>query len=81
MADWILASWGSKVRPADAGRPSYDPAALLTICMLVKIYIYGYLNRVQSSQRLEHECLRNVELMWLTGRAGAGLQDHRGLPA
>ena len=36
--------------------------------MLLKIYIYGYLNRVQSSRRLERECQRNVELMWLTGR-------------
>src|SRR5436309_3834383 len=50
------------VRPADTGRPSYHPAVLL------KIYIYGYLNPVQSSRRLEHECQRNVELMWLTGR-------------
>ena len=48
--------------PAATGRPSYHPAALL------KIYIYGYLNRVQSSRRLERECQRNVELMWLTGR-------------
>jgi transposase len=48
--------------PATTGRPSYHPAALL------KIYIYGYLNRVQSSRRLERECQRNVELMWLTGR-------------
>lgn len=48
--------------PADTGRPSYHPAVLL------KIYIYGYLNRVQSSRRLERECQRNVELMWLTGR-------------
>src|SRR5512138_28369 len=44
------------------GRPAYYPAALL------KIYIYGYLNRIQSSRRLERECQRNVELMWLTGR-------------
>ncbi|SEI19038.1 transposase [Paraburkholderia hospita] len=44
------------------GRPSYHPGVLL------KIYIYGYLNRVQSSRRLERECQRNVELMWLTGR-------------
>ncbi|MDP9651868.1 transposase [Paraburkholderia caledonica] len=36
--------------------------------MLLKIYVYGYLNRVQSSRRLERQCLRNVELMWLTGR-------------
>jgi len=48
--------------PAATGRPSYDPAVLL------KIYIYGYLNRVQSSRRLERECQRNVEVMWLTGR-------------
>jgi transposase len=47
---------------AVTGRPGYHPAALL------KIYIYGYLNRVQSSRRLERECQRNVELMWLTGR-------------
>src|SRR5262245_48647529 len=50
------------VIPAVTGRPAYDPAVLL------KIYIYGYLNRVQSSRRLEHECQRNLELMWLTGR-------------
>lgn len=48
--------------PSVTGRPSYHPAVLL------KIYIYGYLNRVQSSRRLERECQRNVELMWLTGR-------------
>src|ERR1700759_1154996 len=48
--------------PAATGRPSYAPAVLL------KIYIYGSLNRVQSSRRLERECQRNVELMWLTGR-------------
>nr|GFC54939.1 hypothetical protein [Tanacetum cinerariifolium] len=48
--------------PADTGRPAYHPAILL------KIYIYGYLNRIQSSRRLEREAQRNVELMWLTGR-------------
>ena len=48
--------------PAVTGRPAYHPAALL------KLYIYGYLNRIQSSRRLERECQRNVELMWLTGR-------------
>ena len=48
--------------PAATGRPSYHPAVLL------KIYIYGYLHRVQSSRRLEREAQRNVELMWLTGR-------------
>ncbi|MEJ5281468.1 IS1182 family transposase [Pseudomonas sp. MYb541] len=48
--------------PADTGRPAYHPAILL------KIYIYGYLNRIQSRRRLEREAQRNVELMWLTGR-------------
>lgn len=48
--------------PSVTGRPSYHPAVLL------KIYIYGYLNRIQSSRRLEREAQRNVELMWLTGR-------------
>ena len=48
--------------PATTGRPSYHPSVLL------KIYIYGYLNRIQSSRRLEREAQRNVELMWLTGR-------------
>src|ERR1700740_433118 len=47
--------------PSTTGRPSYHPAVLL------KIYIYGYLNRIQSSRRLQRECQRNVELMWLTG--------------
>src|SRR5450631_3696755 len=50
------------VDPAATGRPAYHPSVLL------KIYIYGYLNRVQSSWRLEREAQRNVELMWLTGR-------------
>jgi len=48
-------------QPAATGRPVYHPATLL------KIYIYGYLNRVQSSRRLEREAQRNVELIWLTG--------------
>jgi transposase len=48
--------------PAITGRPSYHPAVLL------KLYIYGYLNRIASSRRLEREAQRNVELMWLTGR-------------
>ena len=50
------------VDPAVTGRPAYHPAVLL------KLYIYGYLNRIQSSRRLEREAQRNVELMWLTGR-------------
>src|SRR5262245_12027814 len=50
------------VVPETTGRPAYHPATLL------KIYLYGYLNRVQSSRRLEREAQRNIELMWLTGR-------------
>lgn len=50
------------VMPEATGRPSYHPATLL------KIYLYGYLNRIQSSRRLERETQRNIELMWLTGR-------------
>jgi transposase len=48
--------------PEETGRPAYHPGTLL------KIYIYGYLNRIQSSRRLERETQRNVELIWLTGR-------------
>ena len=50
------------VIPQDTGRPSYHPS------MMLKLYIYGYLNRIQSSRRLEREAQRNVELIWLTGR-------------
>ena len=50
------------VMPAATGRPAYHPSTLL------KLYLYGYLNRVQSSRRLEREARRNVEVMWLTGR-------------
>src|SRR5580704_13463845 len=52
----------SGVVPEVTGRPAYHPATLL------KIYLYGYLNRIQSSRRLERETQRNIELMWLTGR-------------
>jgi len=48
--------------PKATGRPAYHPSTLL------KIYIYGYLNRIQSSRRLERESQRNLELIWLTGR-------------
>ena len=51
-----------RVMPEATGRPGYHPSTLL------KIYIYGYLNQVQSSRRLERECQRNIELIWLTGR-------------
>jgi transposase len=47
---------------AATGRPAYHPSVLL------KLYVYGYLNRIQSSRRLEREAQRNIELMWLTGR-------------
>lgn len=57
-----LGALGFCTTPANTGRPSYHPAVLL------KIYLYGYLNRIQSSRRLEREAQRNVELMWLTGR-------------
>jgi transposase len=57
------------VDPEAAGRPSYHPSVLL------KPYIYGYLNRVQSSHRLEREAGRNVEVIWLTGRLGSRSQD------
>jgi transposase len=60
--------------PADTGRPSYHPAVLL------KVYVYGYLNRIQSSRRLERETQRNVELMWLTNRLTPRLQNHCRLP-
>src|SRR6266536_3004549 len=58
-----LAALGfSGVVPEATGRPSYHPATLL------KIYLYGYLNQVQSSRRLEREARRNIEVMWLTGK-------------
>ena len=58
-----LAAMGfAGVAPEATGRPAYHPATLL------KVYLYGYLNRIQSSRRLERETQRNIELMWLTGR-------------
>lgn len=60
--DLKLARMGFKTTPADTGRPAYHPSTML------KLFIYGYLNRVQSSRRLEREAGRNVELMWLLGR-------------
>src|SRR6201988_281087 len=56
------------VDPAATGRPAYHPSILL------KLYIYGYLNRVQSSRRLEREAGRNLEVMWLLGRLAP---DHK----
>ncbi len=57
-----------RAQPQATGRPAYHPSVLL------KLYIYGYLNRVQSSRRLEREAGRNVEVMWLTGRLAP---DHK----
>jgi transposase len=57
-----------RVDPKATGRPSYHPSVLL------KLYIYGYLNQIQSSRRLEREAGRNVEVMWLTGRL---VPDHK----
>jgi len=58
----------TSVDPAETGRPAYHPSPLL------KLYIYGYLNRVQSSRRLEREAGRNLELLWLLGRL---VPDHK----
>ena len=58
----------ARATAASTGRPGYHPAVLL------KLYIYGYLNRIASSRRLEREAARNVELMWLTGRLAP---DHK----
>ena len=60
--DLDISGLGFKAEPAATGRPGYHPKTML------KLYVYGYLNRVQSSRRLEVEAQRNVELMWLTGR-------------
>lgn len=57
-----LSGMGFQTTPAATGRPAYHPSTML------KLYVYGYLNRVQSSRRLEREAGRNVELMWLLGR-------------
>src|SRR6478736_6273385 len=63
IAKQDLAALGfAKARCADTGRPPYAPAVLL------KLYLYGYLHRMRSSRRLEAECQRNVELIWLTGK-------------
>ena len=63
-----LAEMEFDIEPAGTGRPSYHPTALL------KLYIYGYLNRVHSSRRLENEAGRNVEVMWLLARLAP---DHK----
>jgi transposase len=60
--DLDISGLGFRTEPAATGRPAYHPRTML------KLYIYGYLNQVHSSRRLEREARRNVELMWLTGR-------------
>src|SRR5210317_221345 len=60
--DLDISGLGFKTEPNDTGRPAYHATTML------KIYVYGYLNRIQSSRRLEREAQRNVELMWLTGQ-------------
>lgn len=59
-----------RAEAADTGRPGYDPRDLL------KLYLYGYLQQIRSSRRLEAECRRNVELMWLLGRL---YPDHKSI--
>lgn len=54
-----LSDFGFKTEFIDNGRPAYHPSDLL------KLYIYGYLNRIRSSRQLEKECKRNIEVMWL----------------
>src|SRR6201993_1813246 len=56
------------VQPLDTGRPSYHPSTML------KLYVYGYLNRIPSSRRLERECQRNIEMIWLIGQLAP---DHK----
>src|SRR6059036_1193768 len=57
-----------RAEAAETGRPGYDPRDLL------KLYLYGYLQQIRSSRRLESECRRNIELMWLLGRL---VPDHK----
>src|SRR5207247_2445365 len=69
VAGLDLAGLGfAKAEPAATGRPPYDPGDLL------RLYLYGYLNQVRSSRRLERECGRNVEVMWLLSRL---VPDHK----
>ncbi len=56
------------MNPKATGRPAYHPATML------KLYVYGYLNRIQSTRRLERETGRNIELMWLPGRLTPGFK-------
>src|ERR1700682_5283454 len=60
----------ARAEAAETGRPGYDPRDLL------KLYLYGYLQQIRSSRRLESECRRNLELMWLLGRL---CPDHKSI--
>ena len=60
-----LSGLGFRTEPEGLGRPAYDPVVML------KLYVYGYLNRVQSSRRLERECGRNVEVDVVDGTVSA----------
>jgi len=73
---WLdLASAGfARVQAKETGRPGYAPADLL------KLYIYGYLNRVRSSRRLETDTHRNIEVIWLLRHLKPDFQDHRRFP-
>ncbi len=64
----IAALGFERAAAAETGRPGYDPRDLL------KLYLYGYLQQIRSSRRLEAECRRNIELMWLLGRLAP---DHK----
>ena len=67
----VMSQFGfERAQAAETGRPGYDPRDLL------KLYLYGYLNQIRSSRRLEAECRRNVELMWLLGRL---YPDHKSI--
>jgi len=70
--DLNISGLGFRTEPNATGRPSYHPK------MMLKLYVYGYLNRVQSSRRLEREAQRNVELMWLTGRLAPDFRKDNG---
>ena len=67
----LAAAGFTRVAPKATGRPGYAPGDLL------KLYIYGYLNRVRSSRRLEAECYRNIEVYLAVAALEAGLQDRR----
>jgi transposase len=76
VARLVLSELGfERAQAAETGRPGYDQRDLL------KRYLYGYLNQIRSSRRLEAECRRNVELMWLLGRLYPDPQEHLGVSA